>query len=119
MCFIVLYCWIIYFTKDKIGGENLENKELVTSGKITQTLIGNWLLWGIVFGMIYSFIYKLIASSMESMVGVAVVAIVLQGITAILVWKCSTISSFKILVSIFSIFCIFRSILPHLRENYT
>lgn len=73
----------------------MEDKEIVTSGKMTQYLIGNWLLWGIFFGIIYSFIYSLITSSMESMVGRVLVAIVLQGITAILVWKCSTSSSFK------------------------
>ena len=73
----------------------MENKEIVASGKMTQSLIGNWLLWGILFGIIYSFIYSLIASSIESMVAIALVAIVLQGITAILVWKCSTSSSFK------------------------
>lgn len=73
----------------------MENKELVTSGKMTQSLIGNWLLWGLLFGIIYSFIYSLIASSIESMVAIALVSIVLQGITAILVWKFSTSSSFK------------------------
>lgn len=73
----------------------MENKEIVTSGKMTQSLIGNWLLWGIVFGILYSFIYNIIASSTESMLVVALIAIVLQGITAIIVWKCSTSSSFK------------------------
>lgn len=73
----------------------MENKEIVTSGKITQSLIGNWLLWGLVLGILYSFIYNLITSSIESMVVLALVTIVLQGITAILVWNCSTSSSFK------------------------
>lgn len=73
----------------------MENKEIVTSGKMTQALIGNWLLWGLIFGVIYSFIYSLTAVFIESMFGVALVAIVLQGITAILIWKYCTLSSFK------------------------
>lgn len=73
----------------------MEDKEIVTSGKMTQSLIGNWLLWGILFGIIYSFIYNSITSSMKSMVGIALVAIGLQGIIAILCWKYSTSSSFK------------------------
>lgn len=73
----------------------MEDKELVTSGKITQSLIGNWLLWGIVFGFLYSIIFSLITSKMESMVLVAIIAIIFQGIIAFIVWKLSTSSSFK------------------------
>lgn len=73
----------------------MEDKEVVTSGKITQALIGNWLLWGIVFGFLYSIIFSLITSKMESMVFVAIIAIIFQGIIAFIVWKLSTSSSFK------------------------
>lgn len=71
------------------------NKELVTSEKITQLLIGNWLLWSLVFGILYNFIFKLITSKMQSMILVAIVAIVLQVIIALILWKLSTSSSFK------------------------
>lgn len=77
------------------GGENVEDKEVVTSGKMTQTLIGNWLLWGIVFGLLYNIIFSLITSKMESMVLIAIIAIIFQGIIAVIVWKLSTSSSFK------------------------
>ena len=73
----------------------MENKELVTSGKITQLLIGHWLLWGIVFGFLYSIIFRLITSNMESIVIVAIIAIIFQGIIAFIVWKLSTLSSFN------------------------
>ncbi len=70
-------------------------KELATTKKITQGLIGNWLLWEIVFGIIYFVIYSLIAHSMESMIIQAVIAIVMQGIIVFLIWKISTKSVFK------------------------
>lgn len=73
----------------------MENKEIVTSKKMTQSLIGNWLLWGIVFSILYSFIYSLIAPSIESMVTIALIAVFLQGIIAIIIWRFSTSSSFK------------------------
>lgn len=73
----------------------MEDKELVTSWKITQSLIGNWLSWGIVFGVLYSIIFSLITSKMESMVLVAIIAIIFQGIIAFIMWKLSTSSSFK------------------------
>lgn len=73
----------------------MENKEIVTTKKITQSLIGNWLLWGIVFGIVYSFVYSFIAHFMESMVLQAIIAIVLQGILAFIMWKLSTKSAFK------------------------
>ena len=73
----------------------MENKEIVSSGKMSQHLMGNWLLWGLLFGFIYSFVFALITNSMESLVLKAIIAIILQGIIAIVVWKLSTSSSFK------------------------
>lgn len=73
----------------------MENREFASTKKITQELICGWLLWGIVFGLIYSFIYTLINHSMESLVIKAIIAIVMQGIIAFLIWKFSTYSTFK------------------------
>ena len=73
----------------------MENKKIVTSGKITQSLIINWLLWGIVFGLLYSFVFRLVTKKIESMVLIAIISIILQGIMAFIVWKLSTSSSFK------------------------
>ena len=73
----------------------MENKEVVTSGKMTQLLIGYWLLWGIVVGILYNVIFSLITAKIESMVLVAILAIIFQGIIVFVVWKLSTSSSFK------------------------
>ena len=70
-------------------------KEIATTKKITQSLIGNWLMWGIVFGIIYSIIYNLITLFMESTIIKVIIAIVMQGIIAFLIWKVSTKSVFK------------------------
>lgn len=73
----------------------MENKEFATTKKITQELIGGWLLWGILFGIIYSIVYNLITHSMESLILKAIIAIIMQGIIAFLIWKFSTKSTFK------------------------
>ena len=73
----------------------MENKEMVSAGKMSQHLMGNWLLWGLLFGFIYSFVFALITNSMESLVLKAIIAVIVQGIIAIIVWKLSTSSSFK------------------------
>lgn len=76
-------------------GKSLEDKEIVTSGKITQALIGNWLLWYIVFGFLYIIILSLITSKMESMVLVEIISVIFQVIILFIVWKLSTFFSFK------------------------
>ncbi len=73
----------------------MENKELVSAGKISQHLIGKWLLWGLLFGFIYTVAFVLITNSMESLVLKAIIAVIAQGIIVIIVWKLSTSSSFK------------------------
>jgi len=73
----------------------VENKELISSGKMSQYLMGNWLLWGLLFGLIYSFVFSLLTNSMESLVLKAIIAIVFQGIIAFILWKLSTASAFK------------------------
>lgn len=73
----------------------MENKEMVSAGKMSQHLMGNWLLWGLLFGFIYSFVFSLITNSMESLILKAIIAVIAQGIIAIIVWKLSTSSSFK------------------------
>ena len=73
----------------------MENKEIISARKMSQHLMGNWLLWGLLFGFIYSFVFTLITNSMESPVLKAIIAVIVQGIIAIIVWKLSTSSSFK------------------------
>ena len=73
----------------------MENKEIVSSGKISQQLMCYWLLWGLLVGLIYTFIFSLINVAIESIIIEAILAVILQGIIAIIVWKLSTSSSFK------------------------
>ena len=73
----------------------MENKEVISAGKMSGQLMGNWLLWGMLFGFIYSLVYYFIANFVESLVLNAIIAIVLQGITAFITWKESTFSSFR------------------------
>lgn len=77
------------------GVKITENKELVTSNKITQLLIGNWLLWSIVFGFIYSFVFSLVTAKIESKILVAIIAIITHGVMIFVIWKLSTSTSFK------------------------
>lgn len=73
----------------------MENKELVSATKITQSLIGYWLLLGIFFGLAYNTIYKIITPSVESIIVLALIAIGLQGIIALSMWIISTKTVFK------------------------
>lgn len=73
----------------------MENKEKVSAGKMSQYLIGNWLLWVLLFGFVYSVVFALIINSMESIVFTAIIAVIAQGIITIIAWKLSTSLSFK------------------------
>lgn len=73
----------------------MENKEIATTKKITQELIGGWILWGILFGIIYYIVYNLLAIFMKSLILKAIISIVMQGIVTFLIWKFSTKSTFK------------------------
>ena len=73
----------------------MENKKVITSGDMTKDLIGNWLLWGILYGFIYSVVFSSISTYIESIVLKAVVAVIIQGVIAIMLWKSSTSSAFK------------------------
>lgn len=73
----------------------MENKEVSTTKKITQELIGGWFLWGIVFGIVYSIIYSIASNFTESLIVKSIIAIIFQGIITFLIWKFSTKSTFK------------------------
>jgi len=73
----------------------MENKEVATAKKITQELIGGWFLYGILFGIVYSIINALIITSIESLFLKTIIVIIIQGIISVLIWKCSTQSTFK------------------------
>ena len=73
----------------------MENKEFVSSAKMSGKLIGYWLAWGIPVGLLYTFIYNAITMSIDSLVHKVLISIVLQGFVAITLWKFSTSSSFR------------------------
>ena len=75
----------------------MEDKKIVTTGKITGDLITGFLLYGILWGMLYNFAYKTIVGLLfkESFVGMAICAIILQGVAVYFVWMGSTSSAFK------------------------
>lgn len=73
----------------------MENKEVVTSKKITQQLIIGWFLWGIIFGLFYTIISPFIIHLVKSRILQIIITIILQGILVFLVWQSSTASTFK------------------------
>lgn len=75
----------------------LENKEIATIRTITGELIGGFLLYGIPFAILYSIIYGLISNVIpsDSLILLAIIAIILQGLTVILIWKCSIATTFR------------------------
>ena len=75
----------------------MENKQVATVRTITGELIGGFLLYGIAFGLLYSIIYKAITNRIEtdSQILIAIITIILQGITVFLVWRCSIATTFR------------------------
>ena len=75
----------------------MENKQVATIRTITGELIGGFILYGIVFSILYNFIYSAITNriSEDSLILTAIIAIILQGITAFFVWRCSIATTFR------------------------
>ena len=75
----------------------LENKEIATIRTITGELIGGFLLYGIVFSILYNFIYSAITNKIaeDALILIAVIAIILQGITVFCIWRCSIATTFR------------------------
>ena len=70
---------------------------MATVRTITGELIGGFILYGIVFGILYNFICSAITNriSTNSLILIAVIAIILQGITVFCVWRCSIATTFR------------------------
>lgn len=75
----------------------MENKQVATVRTITGELIGGFILYGIVFGILYSFIFSAITIRIpkNSLILPAIIAIILQGITVFCVWRCSIATTFR------------------------
>lgn len=88
---------MMYFIYTKRGVDRLENKQVATVRTITGELIGGFILYGIVFGILYNLIYSLITNrvSEDSLIIIAIIAIILQGITVFCVWRCSIATTFR------------------------
>lgn len=75
----------------------MENKEIANVRTITGELIGGFILYGILFGILYSVIYSRISNifSTDSLISTAILAIILQGITAFCTWRCTIATTFR------------------------
>lgn len=73
----------------------MEERKLVSAKKITQELIGNWLLWGLILQFCCTIILKVITKSIDSNLFKAIITIILQIITVFFIWKISTAKAFK------------------------
>jgi len=74
--------------------KNIERK-FVTTGKMTGELIGGFLIYGFLFGLLYEIIITIVSEYSESLILKCILSIVLQGITVYIVWKFSIKSAFK------------------------
>ena len=75
----------------------MEDKQIATVRTITGELIGGFLLYGIVFSILYNFIYSAITNKIaeDALILIAVIAIILQGITVFCIWRCSIATTFR------------------------
>lgn len=77
-----------------IEQEETIDKSVISVGKMTTRLIVDWLLWGLLLGIIYTFVFSLLTKAIHSLIIQAILAIILQGITSLIVWKLATSSAF-------------------------
>ena len=73
----------------------MNNKEIVSSGKMTETLIGNYLLFGIPFGILSSIIQNFIVNFITSIWLLIILSVALQGIILIVLWRICVWNAFK------------------------
>ncbi len=75
----------------------MENKEVANVRKVLGELIGGYILYGIFWGILYKIAYNTLVSSMgeKNLILTAVIAVVLQGVAILAVWKSSVSSTFK------------------------
>ena len=75
----------------------MKNKQVATVRTITGELIGGFLLYGIAFGLLFNIIHSAITNRIEtdSQILIAIITIILEGITVFLVWRCSIATTFR------------------------
>lgn len=76
----------------------MEERNVVTVKSITGKLIGSYFLYGILWGIIYSIVYNKVSqnfSGEDSLIPIAIFAIILQGIITFFLWRTSITSVFK------------------------
>lgn len=83
------------------------NKEIYSSGKITASIIINWIAWSLIYGLIYglvgglaiNIIYKLVVSilgkSVEGWIIQSILLLIAEGFLVFIIWKSSIKSTFK------------------------
>ncbi len=72
-------------------------KEIGTVRKITGELIGGFIVYGLVAAIIYSLVFSTIIEKIfgNSLVGIGISAVVLNGVLAYFVWKISASTTFS------------------------
>ena len=75
----------------------MDNKKVASVRTITGELIGGFILYGIPFSILYMVIRNWISNiiSSESLIISVMISIVLQGVVAYCIWKCSITTTFK------------------------
>ncbi len=72
-----------------------ENKNIISSGSMTGKLVGYYIAWSLLFGTIAYIINNVAIGLIENMVFRFIIAVVVEIISCIIIWKFATKSSFK------------------------
>ena len=73
----------------------MEDRKIVPSGKMTETLIGNYLLLGILFGIVSSFINGIIDKLVGSLGLMVLLSLVVHLVIVILLWRLCVATALK------------------------
>lgn len=73
------------------------SKQVATVRTITGELIGGFFLYGLVFGILYRFIYSAITNSTSenSLILTDIISVILQAIIIFCIWRCSIATTFR------------------------
>lgn len=73
----------------------MNEKEIISGNKMAWNIIGWAILYGFLFGIVYSFTFNLLTSNLDNEVLTGVIYIVLQSLVAYFTWKASISTAFR------------------------
>ena len=73
----------------------MNEKEIISGNKMAWNIIGWAILYGFLFGIVYSFTFNLLSSNLDNEVLTGVIYIVLQSLVAYFTWKASISTAFR------------------------